>query len=118
MANFIQYADEYPTNLPKRAVNGGWFTGEPFSDNAPYKNIEVLPDAGYMIHYNLTSANPPPDAIFQYPGGIRPGNNSQTMPGISVNPKYGLLANSAPCVHKHVDCACSKCRFSKYAYLE
>ena len=35
-----------------------------------------------MIHHNLKSANPPPGAIYQYPGTIRCGNNYMAMPGV------------------------------------
>lgn len=67
---------------PKPSLNGGLYTGEPFAPNAMYANFPAVPDAGYMIHYNLRSANPPLDALVQYPGTNRPGNNYQRMPGI------------------------------------
>lgn len=103
---------------PKPSLNGGLYTGEPFAKDAPYANVPVVPDAGYMIHYNLRSANPPPDAIYQYPGGERPGNNHQPMPGYSINKKYNIACNNADCKTQDArfDCNCSKCSFSKYAY--
>lgn len=60
---------------PARALNGGLFTGEPFASGAPWANVPVVPDAEYMTHVNLRSARPPVQALFQYPGNTRPGNN-------------------------------------------
>lgn len=71
--------------------NGGLYTGEPFKEGAPYANVPVVHDAGYMIHYNLRSGNPPPGAIEQYPGSIRPGNNYQKMIGVSQ--KQGVYSH-------------------------
>lgn len=116
-SQYIDYGEQYPMNFPPRAVNGGWFTGEPFAKDATYGNVEVIPDAGYMIHYNLASAKPPTAALYQYPGGIRPGNNFQTMPGTKLNPTYQILVNDAECrTSDTVRCDCPKCKFSKYAY--
>lgn len=69
---------------PQPSLNGGLYTGQPFQKGAPWANVPVIPDAGYMTHYNLRSANPPTDALFQYPGSIRPGNNWQPMEGLSA----------------------------------
>lgn len=103
---------------PPPSLNGGLYTGEPFKKGAPYANIPVTPDAGYMIHYNLRSANPPLDALFQYPGNIRPGNNFQTMPGIKyASEKYNLLCTANACGNKTPSCPCNKCKLFKYAYL-
>lgn len=63
------------TPVPPRKVNGGLYTGEAFPADAPWRNFPVIPDASYMINVNLRSANPPLQALFQYPGGTRPGNN-------------------------------------------
>jgi hypothetical protein len=63
-------------------LNGGLYTGEPFRAGAAYANLAVAPDVDYLIHCNLRSAGPPPGAITQYPGGTRPGNNTQQMPGV------------------------------------
>lgn len=72
-----------PVLPPPPTHNGGWFTGEAFAKNAPYATVPVIPDAGYLTHFNLRSAQPPPLAPYQYPGGgMRPGNNYQPMPGI------------------------------------
>lgn len=71
---------------PQPSLNGGLFTGEPFAPGAPWGTVPVVPDAGYMIHYNLRSANPPPGAIYQYPGSHRPGNNYTPMYGVAKLP--------------------------------
>ena len=85
---------------PKPDLNGGLYTGEPFHKNAPYGNVPVIPDTGYLIHYNLRSANPPVPALYQYPGGNRPGNNYQPMTGlhtINAGVYKGFVCNDAPC---------------------
>lgn len=85
--------------IPPPSLNGGLYTGEPFKKNAPWANVPVIPTVGYMIHYNLRSANPPPGAIYQYPGNIRPGNNHEEMPGVSgkIYEGYNIWCNHAPC---------------------
>ncbi len=99
--------------LPKASLNGGLYTGEPFAKNAPYANFPAVPDTGYMIHYNLRSAIPPVDALVQYPGTTRPGNNEQKMPGVLVqSEKYNLYC-SAPLV----ETPNTKRNMSKYFYL-
>lgn len=104
--------------LPLRALNGGWYTGEPFTKDAPWANVPVIPDASYMIHYNLRSANPPPGAITQYPSGNRPGNNTQIMYGVveSKGP-YNMLMTREVDHDKLKPCTCYKCQMSKYLYL-
>ena len=73
-------------------VNGGLYGG-PQSDK-PWANIPVAPTATNLIHYNLRSANPPPEAIVQYPGGDRLGNNYTAMPGVYwYNPDNPIHAN-------------------------
>ena len=67
---------------PPRALNGGLFTGEPFLAGAPWGNVPVVPDVDYMTNVNLRSANPPVQALFQYPGNTRPGNNFQANTGL------------------------------------
>lgn len=117
MSAFSNYISNYSIPPPKPSHNGGLYTGEPFQPNAPWGNVPVVPDAGYMIHYNLRSANPPLEALYQYPGGIRPGNNAQTMPGIiKHNEKANIYAIDLPCYAKHKSCTCPKCKFSKYHY--
>jgi hypothetical protein len=98
---------------PKPTLNGGLYTGEPFAKNAPYANIPVVPDTGYMIHYNLRSANPPPEAITQYPGTTRPGNNFQEMPGVTKqSDMYNLY-----CTPNKQATSTVKHGMSKYFYL-
>ena len=101
---------------PPRALNGGLFTGEEFKKGSLHANVPVIPDTGYMIHYNLRSANPPPGAIYQYPGTIRPGNNYTNMIGIMRNEKYNIRGNIEKC---DIDCKCQKCNggLTKYFYL-
>ena len=68
---------------PPRALNGGLYTGEPFKENAPWANVPVVPDVDYMNNVNLRSANPPPQALYQYQGNVRPGNNYQNNTGLT-----------------------------------
>lgn len=67
---------------PPRALNGGLYTGEPFAKGAPWANVPVIPDVDYMTNVNLKSANPPQQALYQYPGNTRPGNNFQANTGL------------------------------------
>lgn len=108
--------------IPPPALNGGLFTGEPFKKDAPYANIPIVPDAGYMIHYALRSANPPVEALYQYPGGFRPGNNTPIMPGVQKykDGRYGVLCVNIPRKRSEVNCKCPKCvkhSFTKYYHL-
>jgi len=107
-------------SLPKPSLNGGLYTGEPFQKGAPWGNVPVVPDTGYMIHYNLKSANPPPGAEYQYPTGFRPGNNNPILPGVRSGPAmYGLMVNDGPCASANAaaTCKCQKCALpGKYAY--
>lgn len=94
-----QHVENVFTPPPKPVLNGGLYTGKPFADNAPWANVPVIPDVSYMIHKNLKSAHPPPGAEFQYPGGNRPGNNTQIMPGVqqSKNNNYSNFYCNAAC---------------------
>ena len=114
---FSEYKQEIYQQPPSRALNGGWFTGEPFKKDSPYGTVPVFPDTGYMIHYNLRSANPPPGAIYQYPGHTRTGNNYNNTIGIFTNDKFNISGNEVECGSHSNKCACRKCSFSKYAYL-
>lgn len=103
-------------NIPSPSPNAGLYVGEPFQKNAPWANHPVTPDASYMIHHNLRSANPPPGALYQYPSGNRPGNNVAIMHGVQKdNSHYNLLLIKDS--DKNEPCDCYKCRMSKYAYL-
>jgi hypothetical protein len=79
---------------PPRALNGGLFTGEPFAKGAPWANVPVIPDVDYMTNVNLRSARPPTQALFQYPGNTRPGNNYQENTGLQ--PYVGDRGFTAP----------------------
>ena len=104
-------------NIPPPALNGGLYTGAPFLPNAPWGNVPVIPDADYMTHVNLKSANPPPEALSQYPGGPRPGNNNQTMPGVNRGGRpIACISTSADCV-PHNKPMSNDARFSKFMYL-
>jgi hypothetical protein len=81
-------------NIPNAPLNGGLYTGEPFAKGAPWANVPIVPDTDYMIHVALKSANPPPDALFQYPGYNRQGNNNQAMPGVET--RKGYACNMGP----------------------
>lgn len=97
----FSYYPQESVSVPEPKLNGGLFTGKPFTKGAPWANIPVTPDAGYMTNINLRSANPPAAALTQYPGNNRPGNNMQTMPGIQVlDSKYGLLCNKVQSDYK------------------
>lgn len=60
----------------------------------PYYSIPVEPNVSNMINNNLKSANPPPNAIYHYPGTNRLGNNTMSMPGI--NKYIGTTINPGP----------------------
>lgn len=82
-------------NIPPRKLNGGLYTGEPFQKDAPWANVPVIPDSGYMTFYNLRSANPPAQALTQYQPGDRGGNNPTYQPHsyTSCLPLYGIACN-------------------------
>ncbi len=106
------------TPIPPPSLNGGLYTGEPFAKGAAWANFPATPDADYMTHFNLKSANPPTEALVQYPGGPRPGNNVQTMPGVDLT-RY---CNLAPCPYKQPSSQQQQQpnnndRFAKYGYL-
>ena len=124
--NFSEYVFNDYNRPPPRKLNGGLYTGEPFKKDSLHANFPVIPDTGYMIHYNLRSANPPPGAIYQYPGNIRPGNNFQHMIGIGKNEKYNIAGNEQVCYKgdnqiENENCKCVKCLkindMNKYYYL-
>ena len=82
---------------PQPSLNGGLYTGQPFAPGAPWANVPVTPEGTYMTHVNLRSAHPPPGASHQYAGSIRPGNNLQEMPGVSMlSDKHAALCLSQP----------------------
>ena len=97
---------------PAPSLNGGLYTGEPFAKNAPWGNKPVTADVTAYTNENLRGANPPPGAINQYPGQVRPGNNVQAMPGVN---QYNPDANAVQCTIKPVDPKLSQCSYGKYA---
>ncbi len=80
--------------IPPPSLNGGLYTGKPFDKNAPHANIPVIPDEGYMTHFNLMSAKPPIEAKSQY-NNIRPGNNYHGAVGIQQYPNYNFTCQSS-----------------------
>lgn len=93
------YSSYVPPPAPSK--NGGLFTGPEPPTGSPWAAIPVVPDTDYLINVNLKSANPPPGAIYQYPGNIRPGNNYQSFPGLTTyqgTPNFGPFNfMCAPC---------------------
>ena len=66
--------------MPPSPPNGGLYGGP--QSTKPWANIPVIPTTTNYISKNLVSANPPPGATVQYPGGSRLGNNHTSMPGV------------------------------------
>ena len=98
---------------PPRALNGGLYTGEKFLEGAPWGNVPVVPDVDYMTNVNLRSANPPVQALFQYPGNVRPGNNWQKNTGLE--PAYNNNFNCVSCETLSLKKPeCKKCKNVSY----
>lgn len=100
---------------PPRALNGGLYTGEKFIEGAPWGNFPVIPDVDYMTNVNLRSANPPPRALFQYPGNTRPGNNWQKNTGLEIyeGPEgfakaYNFSCLSCKTLKPSLNCKCQR----------
>lgn len=71
-----------PGKVPGPSYNGAVTIGEPcVGGHCP---VPAEPTVGYMTYQNLRSANPPPGALTQYASTYRPGNNSDTVPGLGV----------------------------------
>lgn len=68
------------TAMPPSPKNGGLFSGP--EATGPWGAIPVVPTTTNYIHHNLRSANPPPGAVYHYPGTNRMGNNYIPMPGV------------------------------------
>lgn len=78
--------------IPPRSLNGGLYTGEPFWENAPWRNFPFVPSSDRIMQEQLRSAHPPPGARVLYPSGnTRPGNNRIDQKGIKVydEERYG-----------------------------
>lgn len=84
--------------IPPAPLNGGLFTGEPFKEDAPWRSFPVTPCTSYLNHYNLRSANPPVQALFQSGANTRPGNNSSDLKecGVTWNSKFAGDQNFGP----------------------
>lgn len=103
------------TPPPPPSLNGGLYTGEPFWPGAPWRNFPATPDSSYLVHVNLRSANPPTQALYQYPAaGQRPGNNYSPMPGIRP---LGDQFSDILCAPDVEDTTSKDPRFRKYAYI-
>lgn len=110
---------QFPSHIPPPSLNGGHYTGEPFHENAPWATVPVIPDVTFLTHYNLRSANPPQEALYQYPGSERPGNNKVSMIGVAQPPGKGyqhmhFIQDKIP---SGKPCNCQKCKMNKYAYI-
>jgi hypothetical protein len=85
------------TALPPPSLNGGLYTGTPFTSGAPWGNVPVTPDAGWYNFVNLPNRSgdsPAPlmAAMYQVPGGgLRPGNNTPMRPSASVASRIPAL---------------------------
>jgi hypothetical protein len=64
-----------------KTTNGGLNSGE--SCSGTHCSIPIEPTTDNLIHNNLLSANPPPNANVHYPGSPRIGNSNMLMPGIT-----------------------------------
>lgn len=75
---------------PQNRANGGLYTGSVASGD--WGNVPVIPEAHILVTQNLKSAGPPPGAITQPAGYLRPGNNSSIQfPYHMSVPEYGGL---------------------------
>ena len=89
--NYATYNEDNNSYVPtpKASLNGGLYTGQPFSPAAPYRNFPTPPDSVSLISKNLSSANPPPGAQQQFPDVFRPGNNLPVVSEKMGLKKYG-----------------------------
>jgi hypothetical protein len=79
-----------PVPYPGPSVNGGLYTGAQFPTGAAWGNIPITPNADTYTQ-NLTSANPPPGAMF-IPSTTRPGNNEVNhFTHENAGPQYNFL---------------------------
>lgn len=81
---------------PKAVLNGGLYTGQPFAQDAPWRNIPIEPDAGVYAFGNLRGLAPEP-ALYMLPGGgLRAGNNTPLLPASHASSR--ILQLNAVCV--------------------
>jgi hypothetical protein len=107
----MQQQQQQQVKIPPPPLNGGLYTGQPFMKGAPWANIPFIPDSDFMTNQALRLADPPADALYQYQGGLRPGNNYQKMPGVEVLSGLGITCNKA------VSDPAQPSRFFKYYYF-
>lgn len=107
-------------DIPQPMLNGGLYTGEAFQEGAPWGNVPCIPDVDYMTNVNLQSASPPPGAIYQYPGNVRPGNNYQKMPGVERVSKLAQACIARSCFNQKKNCVIEPFdgEYSKYESYE
>lgn len=60
---------------PPPSLNGGLYTGEPFYQDAPYRNFPVSPDTNTYIEKNLKNGNDPPEHALHMLPPTRRGNS-------------------------------------------
>jgi|688.fasta_scaffold1575465_1 hypothetical protein len=93
----------------KPKLNGGLYTGQPFLENAPWRNFPNEPSTGSLINNNLRSANPPNQAMFHYPSANhRLGNNEPDLPGIIECNGFYVIQDDQDnkAFSDHKDCFC------------
>lgn len=101
--------DVSPLPVPDKL--GQLYTGQPFVKDAPWRTFDALPEAAWLNHINLRSANPPPQALFQMQVQDRPGNSTGAqIPGITTfvgDKDFGPFnVFCMPCLKK-TSCDCS-----------
>ena len=97
MNGTLMYAPYTPIKYEyKPMLNGGLFTGEPFQENAAWRNFPSKPETGHLVYHNLASANPPPGGQYHYPSANhRPGNNTPELFGIDECKTFYVIKDDA-----------------------
>lgn len=72
--------------LPQSRPNGGLYTGA--TATGDWGAVPVVPEAHVYLTENLKSAGPPPGAIQQPAGFMRPGNSTVLHPYHQKIPGY------------------------------
>lgn len=82
------------TSIPANKVNGGWYSGIPFYDNAAWGTIRTIPDQRELAVTAQIGSEWPENPGLLHMQGERPGNNP---PGSVAEAKYpGVLVNTVP----------------------
>lgn len=89
---FLQQWDSPFTSAPAPQLNAGLYGGQPMS--GPWANIPVTPTGPNMTNNNLQSAEPPVQALTQYVGSNRLGNNFRATPGVETFPNSNILCTT------------------------